>query len=696
MKTLQIIYRVCRQTIAIIILVLFSSILHAQSLQPTVIGTLGGYNAPSGGASLSFNMGETFVSTLQSGSYMLTQGFEQPINIFSIIGDSIVCATSTTTLSDSTPGGTWSSSNTTIATVGSTGVVTGLATGSDTIRYGISGTVVTKIITVNPLPSTATVSGATSVCVAANITLTDATISGSWSATNTKATVMGGVVTGVSAGIDTIRYTITNTCGAATESKIVTINPLPMAGTITGASTVCATANITLTDAITGGAWSSSNITLATVAGGVVLGVSAGIDTIKYTVTNTCGTAMASKSVTINPLPIAGTIAGDSTVCASATITLTDPATGGAWGHSNSAATVATGVVTGVHAGIDTIGYAVTNVCGTATAVKAITVNPLPIAGSISGTTSVCVDSAITLTDTVTGGVWNASNSLAAISGGVVTGASAGMDTFSYAVTNICGVATAIKIMTINPLPVAGAITGDSAVCSGAAILLTDPASGGVWSSGSGAAMVSGGIVFGISAGTAAISYIVTNMCGTATAVQSVTISDPLSPGAITGPSSVCPDSAITLTDTVTGGVWSSVNSLAMVGSTGIVTGITTGVDIIVYSVTNVCGIEQAIYPVDVLADGSCSPASVNNIAKNPTTLQVYPNPNDGVFTIVLSSGSNENVQVVITNMVGEKIKEITTVTNKLIDIKLNTASGIYFLSAITVHGNYIAKVTIE
>ena len=69
--------------------------------------------------------------------------------------------------------------------------------------------------------------------------------------------------------------------GPWSDSVHLTVIPLPVAGTITGTTNVCVSSTITLTDAATGGVWSSSSVT-ATVSGGAVFGVSVGIDTIKY------------------------------------------------------------------------------------------------------------------------------------------------------------------------------------------------------------------------------------------------------------------------------------------------------------------------------------------------------------------------------------------------------------------------------
>ena len=58
-----------------------------------------------------------------------------------ITGNPVVCAASTTTLNDAITAGTWSSSNTAVATVNiSTGVVTGVAAGTANITYQFPST----------------------------------------------------------------------------------------------------------------------------------------------------------------------------------------------------------------------------------------------------------------------------------------------------------------------------------------------------------------------------------------------------------------------------------------------------------------------------------------------------------------------------------------------------------------------------
>ncbi len=529
-------------------------------------------------------------------------------NAGTILGISAICTGATTTLTDIAPGGIWSvtSANATV----SGGLVTGISAGVDTVKYSVTnvcGTATASLlVTINPLPNPGTISGPSIVCTGSTITLADASSGGLWSTTNGNAIVSGGLVTGVSSGIDTIEYIVINSCGAATVSKTVTINPSPIAGSISGLISVCQSSSINLSDGVIGGTWSSSITTIATVgSAGNVTGISAGTAVISYAVTNTCGTAYSTQLITVNPLPTAGTITGSATVCVGSTILLTDLTIGGAWSATNgNSAITSGGVVYGIIAGIDTVVYSVTNICGTAVATKIVTVNPLPNAGTISGLTNVCVSSTITLSDIVSGGTWNSSNTaIGTISGsGIVIGVNAGTTTIIYSFTNSCGTATTTKIVTVNPLPNAGTISGASNLCVGSSTALTDGIIGGTWAAINGNAIItSGGSIYGMTIGIDTIIYSFTNSCGTATTTKIVTINPLPNAGSITGSASLCAGSFTTLSDVVPSGVWTSSPVLfATVGSTGIVTGVAAGTSTISYTVTNSCGSAIAIHSVVV------------------------------------------------------------------------------------------------
>ena len=187
-----------------------------------------------------------------------------------VSGAAILCVASNTSFtSTGDGGGSWSSNNTAAATVNSvTGLVTGVAAGSATISYTVSGTCGSSVssanITINPLPNPGIVSGSLTVCAGSTTPYTSTgTIGGGWSSGNSGiATVnsITGVVTGVTAGSTTINYTVTNSCGTATATQVITVNPLANAGIVSGSATLCVGSTTTYTsDGLSGGTWSSNS-----------------------------------------------------------------------------------------------------------------------------------------------------------------------------------------------------------------------------------------------------------------------------------------------------------------------------------------------------------------------------------------------------------------------------------------------------
>ena len=86
----------------------------------------------------------------------------------------------------------------------------------------------------------------------------------------------------------------------------------------------------------------------------------------------------------------------------------------------------------------------------------------------------------------------------------------------------------------------------------------------------------------------------------------------------------------------------------------------------------------------------------VNQISGITDAMHVYPNPSSGIFTINIVSGNEANVRLCITNVTGEKVKEIMAVTNTPVDVKLDVPDGIYFLTAITTQGLLNQKIVLR
>ncbi len=540
--------------------------------------------------------------------------------ISAITGTPYVCGANSSTLSNASTGGKWTS-NSINATVDSlTGVVTGAYVGSATITYtvtnasGCSATASTNFV-VSGTPLVASITGTGTVCVGLTTTLADATANGVWSSSNTNAATVNssGVVTGVAAGAGgaTISYTITNSYGCSGAStRNVTVSNSPTVNAITAAVTkVCVGSTITMTDNTFGGTWSSSNTALATVVsrGGfpstaTITGVSAGTDTILYTTTNGNGCSASSKvAITVGAIPVVGAINGTKTVCAKSTTQLSNTTSGGVWTTSSAAiATVSlSGLVTGVTAGNATITYTVTNATGCSTAVTTtVTVVAAPVVAAITGTNTTCVGSTTTLADATAGGTWTSSNDAIATvnTTGTVTGNAFGTDTIYYTVTGPSCNTTVSYPVTVSSGIVVPAIGGVSSVCTGSTATLTDATNGGVWSSSNTAVATvnASGVVTPVAIGLTVIKYTLGIGTCTGSAIKNVTINaTPVLTDNNIVSTTICSSDSVLLTNTTSGGVWSTNNAaVATVSQTGLVKGVsattlTTG---IVYTVTNAYG----------------------------------------------------------------------------------------------------------
>ena len=500
-----------------------------------------------------------------------------------VTGNASVCESATTTFSDVTPGGVWSSSIASVASVGTSGIVTANVPGTASIYYTLvapAGCRSAFIVTVNPNPSGIT--GPPSVCTGASISLSDATAGGAWSTASGSATVDGsGHVLGISAGSATITYALATGCS---KTYGITINTLS-AGSISGALSVTVGSTIVLTDGTSGGTWSASNSNATVSATGVVTGLAAGTVTISYTVTNGCGSITATDMITVNASGVGG-VSGAPTVCLLSTTTLTDATPGGTWHSSNTLiATVGTsGIVTGVAAGTAKISYTVAGV----PTVVTVTVNPVP--NGISGATSVCDGASITLNDITVGGAWTSTAGVSVTTGSTVTTLttnSLGTSTVTYSLPTGC-----YKTLNVTVKALPTDILGNLSVCGASGVTyLTDATAGSSWTiSPVGTATVSGsGRVYGVSPGTATVSYTATNTCIT-TAI--VTVNALVTLPAISGAANVGHDLIITLSDATPGGTWSSSNAALGSGdATGDVTGVgTSGTVTITYALSYAAG----------------------------------------------------------------------------------------------------------
>ena len=211
-------------------------------------------------------------------------------------------------------GVTWTSSATSVATVSSSGLVTGVAAGSATITAtseGQSGTA-TITVTVVPVASVSvspasngifvgkTVQLAVTTKDSAGNVLTGRAVTWSSSATGVATVSSGGLVTGVAAGSATITATSEGKSGTASVTVVivpvasVTVSPVSTTIGIAGTAQLTAVAKDSAGNVLTGRvvSWSSNATTIATVSSsGLVTGVAAGTATITATSEGKSGSA---------------------------------------------------------------------------------------------------------------------------------------------------------------------------------------------------------------------------------------------------------------------------------------------------------------------------------------------------------------------------------------------------------------------
>ena len=288
----------------------------------------------------------------------------QPVQSAPVVGTITqpTCAVSTGSvrLSGLPSSGTWTLTRTPGATVttgtGTTSTITGLTTGTYTYTLKNSSgctSVASANVAINAQPSAPAVpAGSATQTFCAGTTVASLVATGTaikWYSAASGGAAMSTTTTLVNGSHYYATQTV-STCESATRLNVtVTITALPATpAAIGGTKSVCVGKTTTLTDATTGGVWSSSSTAIAAIGTtGIVTGVSAGTATITYKVTNAGGCSRSvSTNVTVSAVPATP---GNFTTSTSAvsrgttSYTYTVPSVSGVtyrWSYSGTGATI--------------------------------------------------------------------------------------------------------------------------------------------------------------------------------------------------------------------------------------------------------------------------------------------------------------------------------------------------------------------
>jgi len=512
---------------------------------------------------------------------------------------------------------------------------------------------------VNTVPTVAVAaSGPVDLCAGSSVTLT---ASGAdtylWSNGATTASI-----TVTTAGSYTVTGTSTAGCSATSTATAVTVTPLPSAPTTTPASR-CGTGTLTLTaaGAPTGGsyAWyttATGGTAIAGATGASYTTPSLSANTTYYVSALTasgCEGPRASVVALVNATPTVAVAAGGPlTFCQGGSVTLTaSGADSYVW--SNGATTASITVTT---AGSYTVTGSSAAGCSATSTATAVTVTPLPSAPTTTDA-AVCGSGTVTLTaaGAPTGGsyAWyttaTGGTAIAGATGASYTTPSLTATT-TYYVSALsaggCEGPRAAVVASVNATPTATVTAGGPLTfCQGGSVTLT--ATGGdtyLWSNGATTASItvstSGSytVTASSSAGCTAVST-ATTVSVEPTPAQPVVTQG--APGVLTSSSA-------------TGNQWYLDGNL-IPGATGQT-----------YTVTS--STQNGTYTVVVTSAGGCaSPASVGvsvvitgmaNLRNE--SVQVYPNPAHGSFTVVLptQAAGQAAVQARLVNAVGQVVLE--------------------------------------
>ncbi|MDQ3110973.1 MAG: choice-of-anchor J domain-containing protein [Bacteroidota bacterium] len=517
--------------------------------------------------------------------------------------------------------------NATIATPTSTATAT--TTYTVTMSKGYGCPVVDQLVlTVNALPTVVANATASAVCDGSPVTLTG---SGATSYTWDNSVMNNVAFTPTATTTYMVTGTDANGC-MNTDNINIVVNPLPTVVANTTATAVCDGSPVTLSGSgATSYTWDNSvmdNVAFTPTA------------TTTYMVTGTDGNGcqdMDMITITVNTLPTVVANASAPAVCDGSPVTLFGSgAASYTWDNSVMDNVAFTPVATNTYmvTGIDANG------CQDMDMIT-ITVNTLPTVVANATATLVCEGDSVTLTGSGAS-TYSWDNSV------TDNVAFAAMATTTYMVTgtdaNGCQNTDNI-IVTVNAAPVVtGTATPNSSVCAGSQVTLTGSGATSYTWTGS----VTDGVPF-TPASTASYTVTGTDANGCTDSDEVTVTVNPLPTIALSAASStVClNDGAVALTGSPAGGTYSG---LGVTGSsfTPMTAGL--GAQTVSYIYTDANGCEAT--GTTIITVNACVGVAEMTFANS---INVYPNPNNGAFTVSVNS-TVENLTIEVLDMQGRVV----------------------------------------
>jgi hypothetical protein len=143
---------------------------------------------------------------------------------------------------------------------------------------------------------------------------------------------------------------------------------------------------------------------------------------------------------------------------------------------------------------------------------------------------------------------------------------------------------------------------------------------------------------------------------------------------------------SVVLAENVSGGVWSCSNASAMVSSAGLVTGVTEGMDTVVYTVSNAWCSAAAELAVKVMGLWDCGALATPTVLSGGQ-VNIWPNPVSNELHI--DNGANSVVSIF--DLLGQKVFSSIIISNKAIVDIGQLIPGVY---VVEIDQKGIARIT--
>ena len=527
-----------------------------------------------------------------------------------------------------------------------TSVVAPTASTSYTVTGDNNGCINTAVssVSVNSLPIVSVNSGA--ICVGQSFTMTPS------GATTYTFSNGSDIVTPTANSSYTLTGTDANGCSNTAVSSL-TVNPLPIVSVIS--ATICSGATGTV---VASGANTYTWNTGAT-ANSIVDNPSITTD---YTVSGTsaegCLGVAVTGAITVGAAP--SIVVNSASICAGSSATLTaNGVSTYTWNTgANTTSIVVTPTVNTVYSvNGDLVG------CGvSASNAATVTINSLPIVSVNSGT--ICSGQSFTMTPS------GATTYTYSNGSDVVTSSVNASYTVTGTDANGCE-NTAVSALSVNALPIVSVNSGT--ICAGQSFTMT-PSGAATYAYSNGSDVVTSSVN---------ASYTVTgtdaNGCAN-TAVSALSVNALPVVTAVTNNTLLCVGQTATLSVSgATTYTWSTTDNTAAVAVSPTVqtTYTVNGTD------ANGCSNTTTVTQDVSLCTG------IVTLTNSNSSINLYPNPNNGLFTIELTSTS----KVIVTNALGQIVIAETFEAGKhSLDIH-NEATGVYFVKVIENNNQQIIKV---